>query len=163
MRDDREVAEEIVTRLNEKKRLFKEFEAVSEQMMTDSADGIDQMVECVEQREQLKTQIDELDQRIRETAGQSADGEAMLRASKNLCDFATLKEAYREIYSAGQEIFGIISRIQNMDPQIRKNMDTMMEELQRRIKQNKKNAKFTGYINNMGLKPSTGVLYDKKR
>lgn len=163
MRRDGEIAKEIIVLLNEKKRLFEEFEAVSEQMMTDSADEIDQMIDCVERREQLKEQIDGLDQRIQDTAGQSADGGEMLGAAKNLCDFSELKEDYREIFRAGQEIFGIISRIQNLDPQISKNMETMMEELQRRIKQNKQNTKFTGYMNNMGFQASKGVLYDKKR
>lgn len=163
MNSDRETTKEVIGLLKEKKQLFEKFEAVTDQMMTDSFDQIDQMIDCTEQREQLKQQIDALDLRIRETAMQSKDGDQIIRVSKNLCDFKGLSPEYREIFEAGQDIFRIISRVQIADPQIQKNMEAMMEELQQRIRQNKKNTKFTGYIKNMGIQASKGALYDKKR
>lgn len=163
MKREEEIAAEIVILLREKRQLFERFEMVTEQMMTDSAEEIDRILECVEEREQLKEQIDELDQKVNETAMQSVDSGIILRAAKNLCDYSELKESYRDIFRAGQEIFGIIARIQDADLQISKNMESMMEELREKIKQNKQNSKFTGYMNNMGNQRSTGVLYDKKR
>lgn len=163
MNSDHETTKEVIGLLKEKKQLFEKFEAVTDQMMTDSFDQIDQMIDCTEQREQLKQQIDALDLRIRETAMQSKDGDQIIRVSKNLCDFKGLSPEYREIFEAGQDIFRIISRVQIADPQIQKNMEAMMEELQQRIRQNKKNTKFTGYIKNMGIQASKGALYDKKR
>lgn len=163
MNSDHEITKEVIGLLKEKKQLFEKFEAVTDQMMTDSFDQIDQMIDCTEQREQLKQQIDALDLRIRETAMQSKDGDQIIRVSKNLCDFKGLSPEYREIFEAGQDIFRIISRVQIADPQIQKNMEAMMEELQQRIRQNKKNTKFTGYIKNMGIQASKGALYDKKR
>ncbi len=163
MISERDIAESVVGLLREKAHLFEQFEAVTEQMMTDSFDEIDRIVECVEEREQLREQIDKLDQRIRDTAMQSPGGEQMIRASKNLCDYAEVKPEHQDIFTAGQEVFRIISRIQNADPQVSRNMEKMMEELQRRIRKNKTNTKFTGYINSMGIQASKGVLYDKKR
>lgn len=163
MKRDEEIAAELVLLLREKRQLFEQFELIAEEMMTDSADEIDRILDCVEEREQLMQTVDELDQKIKETAMQSVDGSTMLKASKNLCDFSELNESYQDIFRAGQEIFGIISRIQTIDPQINKNMESMMEELREKIKQNKQNSKFTGYMNNMGIQRSTGVLYDKKR
>ena len=163
MKTDRETAEEMVELLREKKELFEKFESVTEQMMTDSFEEIENVLKCVEQRERLRGQIDSLDQRLYETAMQSPKGELLLKASKNLCDYSELQQEFQMVFSAGQEIFRIISRIQNADPQINKNMETMREALRERIKENKKNTKFTGYMNNMGLQASKGAFYDKKR
>lgn len=161
--NDLETAKKIVVLLAEKKKLFEQFESVTGQMMTDSFDEIDGMLGCVDQRESLIGKIDELDRKIQTTAAQSENGELMLRASKNLCDFSALEPGYREIYLAGQALFGIISRIMDADPQINRNMETMMNELQHRIRENKKKSKFTGYINTMGIQASKGALYDKKK
>lgn len=163
MKADRDIAEEMAGLLGEKKELFEEFEAVTEQMMTDSFEEIDRMLDCVEQREQLRGRIDKIDQKLREAAAQSPRGELLLKASKNTCNYSELQEEFQTVFSAGQDIFRIISRIQNAEPQINKNMETMREELRNRIKENKKNTKFTGYMNNLGLQASKGALYDKKR
>ena len=158
-----EIEKELTELLREKARLFKRFELVTEQMMTDSPEDIDLIIESVSDREQLKQQIDGLDKKIRETAGRSGEGSLLLQASKNLCDYSELRPEQREIFEAGQELFGIITRIRNMEPQISRNMESMMSVLRERIKQNKTNSKFTGYMNNMGIQAAKGVLYDKKR
>lgn len=163
MKTENEISEIVAELLAEKKQLFEKFESVTEQMMTDSFDEIDMIVECVERREALRKQIDELDIKISSTAMECENGEEIVRASKNLCDFSDLNPALQKVFTAGQEVFGVISRIQSADPQAVKNMRAMLEELQQKIRQNKKNSKFTGYINSMGLQASKGALYDKKR
>lgn len=163
MKTDCEIAEEMIGLLRDKKKLFEEFEAVTEQMMTDSFEEIERILDCVEQRERLKEQVDGLDQKLGQCAMQSSEGESLIRASRNLCNYSELRQEFQPVFSAGQEIFRIISRIQNAEPQISKNMETMREALREKIKENKKNTKFTGYMNNMGLQASKGALYDKKR
>lgn len=163
MKTESVIAEIVAELLTEKKQLFEKFESITEQMMTDSFDEIDTIVECVERREALRKQIDELDIKISSTAMECENGEEIIRASKNLCDFSDLSPALQKVFTAGQEVFGVISRIQSADPQAVKNMRAMLEELQQKIRQNKKNSKFTGYINSMGLQASKGALYDKKR
>lgn len=158
-----EIEKDIIKLLEEKKILFGQFESVTEEMLTDSPDDIDLVVECVEERELLKEQIDELDKKIRQTAERSEDGALLIRASKNQCDYTELHPGQREVFETGQELFGVISRIKNMEPQIQKNMELMMSVLRERIKKNNSNSRFTGYINSMGIQASKGVLYDKKR
>ncbi|WP_125141494.1 hypothetical protein [Clostridium transplantifaecale] len=163
MKTENEISEIIAELLAEKKQLFEKFESITEQMMTDSFDEIDMIVECVDRREELRKQIDELDLKISSTAMECENGEEIIKASKNLCDFSEVSPALQKVFTAGQEVFGVISRIQSADPQAVRNMKAMMEELQQKIRQNKKNSKFTGYINTMGLQASKGALYDKKR
>lgn len=163
MKSENEISEQVTELLGEKKRLFEKFESITGQMMTDSFDEIDMVVECVEAREALRKQIDEIDLKIRNMAMECASGDTVIKASKNLCNFSELSPELQKIFTAGQEVFGVISRIQSADPQVVKNMETMMEKLQQKIRQNKKNSKFTGYINTMGLQASKGALYDKKR
>lgn len=158
-----EIEQEVAGLLKEKARLFKCFESVTEQMMTDSPEDIDRMIECVSKRESLKEQIDDLDMKVREAAGRSRVGSVIMKASKNQCNYSELQPGEREIFEAGQELFGIITRIRDMEPQIRKNMESMMSVLKERIKQNKNNSRFTGYMNSMGVQAAKGVLYDKKR
>ena len=100
-----EIEKEIAELLREKVRLFERFESVTEQMMTDSQEDIDLMIESVSEREQLKRQIDELDMKVRETAGQSEECGLLIRASKNLCDYSELRPEQREIFEIGQELF----------------------------------------------------------
>lgn len=54
-----EIEQEVAGLLKEKARLFICFESVTEQMMTDSPEDIDRMIECVSKRESLKEQIDD--------------------------------------------------------------------------------------------------------
>lgn len=163
MKTENDISEIVAELLAEKKQLFEKIESLTEQMMTDSFDEIDMIVECVDRREALRKQIDELDIKISSTARKCENGEEIIKASKNLCDFSALSPALQKVFTAGQEVFGVISRIQSADPQAVKNMRAMLEELQHKIRQNKKNSKFTGYINTMGLQASKGALYDKKR
>lgn len=158
-----EVEREIVALLQKKKQLFERFESITEQMLTDSPDAIDHIVECVKKRQELKERIDELDYQIDETVKRSENGSLLFEASKNRGDYSCLNEGQQEVFKSGQEIFEVIFRIRNMEPQIQKNMESMMGYLREQIKKNKNNTKLTGYMQTMGLQASKGVLYDKKR
>ena len=92
-----EIEQEVAGLLKEKARLFICFESVTEQMMTDSPEDIDRMIECVSKRESLKEQIDDLDMKVREAAGRSRVGSVILKASEPMQLFGASARRKRNI------------------------------------------------------------------
>lgn len=155
--------EELLKLLREKKERFLEYESVTVKMNQADADHVDTITEAVSRRQNLIWQIDTLDGKITALCRELPDGELVYEASKNRCDYSSLNEEQREIYTAGQEIFLVIGRIQEEEVLAAGVMNLVVEQLENRIRRNHQGRKFAGYFKNMNQSMGSGFLYDKKR
>ena len=90
------------------------------------------------------------------------EGRRLYEISKNRWDFRTLNEEEQALFSEGQEIFRVISRIQELEPGARAEMERVRDLLQEKIRKNNTNTKFTGYLKQMD-QGAKGMLYNEKR
>ena len=92
----------------------------------------------------------------------SPEGRRLYEISKNRWDFRTLNEEEQALFSEGQEIFRVISRIQELEPGARAEMERVRDLLQEKIRKNNTNTKFTGYLKQMDQGAKV-MLYNQKR
>lgn len=160
-----ETSKKVLELLEEKESLFLEYEKETEKMMTNSIEDTDKIVDALEAREDLIEKINYIDEDIRIACREDQNGAQILEAVFNRCGYGDVSGSSREVFVQGQKIFQIIARIQGMEPQIAVNIQEIKEQLQTKIRQNKKEIRFAGYFNHMGTGQSisNGFLYDQKR
>lgn len=160
-----ETSKKVLELLDEKEKLFLEYEKETEKMMTNSIEDTDRIVDALEARQDLIEKIDYIDEDIHIACREDQNGAQILAAAYNRCGYAEVSGSCQEVFEKGQKIFQVIARIQSMEPQIALNIQEIKEQLQTKIRQNKKEIRFAGYFNHMGTGQSVtnGFLYDQKR
>lgn len=159
-----ETYKELLELLREKKERFLEYESVTRRMQEADADHVDTITDAIGRRQSLIWQIDTLDDRIVTLCRELPQGELVYEACKNRCDISSLNQEQREVYKAGQEIFLVIGRIKEEEILAAGVMESVVGQLESRIRQNHQGRKFAaGYLNNMKQTMGSGFLYDTKR
>ena len=92
----------------------------------------------------------------------SAEGERLFEISKNRWDFRKLSEEEQSLFSEGQEIFTVMTRIRELEPGALAEMERVRNLLQDKIRKNNTNTRFTGYLKQMD-QGTKGMLYNQKR
>lgn len=155
--------EQLSMLLAEKKDLFLKYEEATSKMSEADEETIEIITHSIEARQQLIKKIDDLDARITDLCSEMPDGALLYEASKNRCGYAALSEEEKGIYHRGQEVFQVITRIQEEEALAVANMSRIVDRLQILIKQNHQEKKFAGYLKTMNQGLANGFLYDKKR
>ena len=124
---------------------------------------LEKLEQTLADREELIGRIDEIDRELLSCRDDSEEGRALYAAARNECDYETLSADEKQLFAEGQEIYKVLSRVQEAEGEIRREMESVMETLVLKIRQSNTNNRFTGYLKQMDYGESKGLLYDKKR
>lgn len=160
-----ETDRQVLALLEQKRELFGQYEEETEKMHAEVPEEVEHILEALEKREELAEKIDEIDGRIRELCDQSPYGNIIWSAVRNRCGLNELPEEYRDIFLEGQKIFQVVTRIQDLEKNIRIRLKEMQADTQKKLRQNQQVKKFSGYLEHQTYDSSvkSGFLYDKKR
>ena len=157
-----EMLDEMRKLLHEKKACFLQYEEETSRIASQEYREAEEFEAGIAARQRLIEEIDGIDERLKAMKNFSAEGERLFEISKNRWDFRTLNEEEQALFSEGQEIFRVISRIQELEPDARAEMERVRDLLQEKIRKNNTNTKFTGYLKQMD-QGAKGMLYNQKR
>ena len=116
---------------------------------------LEKLEQTLADREELIGRIDEIDRELLSCRDDSEEGRTLYAAARNECDYETLSAEGKQLFAEGQEIYKVLSRVQEME--------SVMETLVLKIRQSNTNNRFTGYLKQMDYGESKGLLYNKKR
>lgn len=157
-----ETLERMRALLRDKQELFLQYETETQKLLTEDLEAVDQIAEAVDAREALISRINAIDVKLRETAAASEGGLRLYEIAKNRCDYGTLSREEQQLFQDGQQIYTVMTRIQEMEKRARTGMEKITGALQEKIRQSNTNTRFSGYLKQMDT-GAKGVLYDKKR
>lgn len=157
-----EMLEEMRELLREKTACFLLYEEETRKMISDEVEAVAQIAAAVEARQELIEKIDGIDGKIRGLRDASCAGERLYGILKNECDYGSLSGEEKRLFSDGQELFKIMTRIRELEVRAAEGMGKIRDELQEKIKKNNVNSRFTGYLKQMD-QGAKGMLYDRKR
>lgn len=146
--------------LREKKELCLLYEKKTRTMTGQKPEELEQ---ALADREELIGRIDAVDEELSVCRDASEEGRAFYAAARNQCDYETLSAEEKQLFAEGQEIYTVLSRVQETEGEIRREMESMMETLLLKIRHTNTNNRFTGYLKQMDYGESKGLLYNKKR
>lgn len=146
--------------LREKKELCLLYEKKTRTMTGQKPEELEQ---ALADREELIGRIDAVDEELSACRDASEEGRAFYDAARNQCDYETLSAEEKQLFAEGQEIYTVLSRVQETEGEIRREMESMMETLLLKIRHTNTNNRFTGYLKQMDYGESKGLLYNKKR
>lgn len=130
---------------------------------TMTGQNMEELEQVLAGREELIGKIDEIDKELLAYRDGSKQGRAFYEAAKNECDYETLSAQGKQLFAEGQEIYAVLSRVQEAEDEVRREMESMMEDLLLKIRHNNTNNRFTGYLKQMDYGASKGLLYNEKR
>lgn len=157
-----EMLDEMRKLLHEKKACFLQYEEETSHIASRECCEAEDFEAGIAARQRLIEEIDGIDERLKAMRNFSAAGKRLYEISKNRWDFRTLSEAEQALFSEGQEIFTVITRIQELEPGARAEMERVRDLLQDKIRKNNTNTRFTGYLKQMD-QGAKGMLYNQKR
>lgn len=157
-----EMLEEMRKLLHEKNACFLQYEEETCHLASRECREAEDFEAGIAARQRLIDEIDGIDERLKAMKNFSADGNRLYEISKNRWDFRTLREEEQALFSEGQEIFTVITRIRELEPGARDEMERVRDLLQDKIKKNTANTRFTGYLKQMD-QGAKGMLYNQKR
>ena len=157
-----EMLEEMRALLREKTACFLLYEEETRKMISDEAEDVDQITAAIEARQRLIEKIDGIDGEIKKIRDSSPSGARLYGILKNECDYRNLSGEEKRLFSDGQELFKIMTRIHELEIRAAEGMGKILDELQEKIKKSNVNSRFTGYLKQMD-QGAKGMLYDRKR
>ena len=146
--------------LQEKKTAFLAYEQATDGLIMSNADTAPAFMQ---RRQELMDQISEIDDRIAALCFDADDGKLIALAVKNKCDRAQLPKEICPLFDLAQQIFAVINRIRQMEPQALDRMIIEKEALLAKIKDTNQGvgAKASRYYNSGFHTSDTGFLQSK--
>lgn len=152
--------------LREKKELCLLYEKQTKAMAghkLEEMEELERLDQALAEREDLIARIDEIDRELLAYRDESDQGRACYDAARNQCDYEALSAQEKQLFAEGQEIYAVLSRVQELEETIRREMESLMETLLLKMRHNTTNNRFTGYLKQMDYGESKGLLYNEKR
>lgn len=118
--------------LKTKLELFLKYESISRDMLECKPD---MFAPLFAKRDRLAQQIDETDAAIKSVCAADKDGEKLLGAAYNKCDFSDLDSEDVPLFKQGQDIFAVMSRISSFNPQIELRLVQLKDEAEKALKE----------------------------
>ena len=153
-----EMIDEMRKLLHEKKACFLQYEEETCRIASQECREAEEFEAGIAARQRLIEEIDGIDA----MKNFSAEGERLFEISKNRWDFRKLSEEEQALFSEGQEIFTVMTRIRELEPGALAEMERVRNLLQDKIRKNNTNTRFTGYLKQMD-QGTKGMLYNQKR
>lgn len=157
-----EMIDEMRKLLHEKKACFLQYEEETCRIASQECREAEEFEAGIAARQWLIEEIDGIDERLKAMKNFSAEGERLFEISKNRWDFRKLSEEEQALFSEGQEIFTVMTRIRELEPGALAEMERVRNLLQDKIRKNNTNTRFTGYLKQMD-QGTKGMLYNQKR
>lgn len=160
------VFERMMELLRDKKKLCLLYEKATGAMTgkkPEDLEELDWLEQALADREALIGRIDAVDGELLACGNDSREGRAFYDASRNQCDYETLSAQEKQLFAEGQEIYQVLSRVQEAEEEIRREMESLMEDLLLKMRHTNTNNRFTGYLKQMDYGASKGLLYNEKR
>lgn len=145
----------VIELLESKKQLFLKYEQASIAL---TYSDIEQMEFIVDEREQLKEEIDQIDEKIRQSAIAEQYGEAVWKAIKNQSNRSEVVSELLPLFDKGQEIFAAVNRIMQMEPLIIKHIEDTQKQLEQKIKDSNSIPKIKKYFDTIQTDLEDGSL-----
>lgn len=153
------IIDELIRLLNEKKELFIQYEIYTGRLTECPVEDIE---EYITQRGALANQIDKITDAIKCLCAGEKNGDALLAAINNTCKYDEVTQEGRALFSKGQEIFSVISRISEQEKQITPRMEELRTELLGKIKNASNTPKIAKYLSGLVTPPKNGDLIGEK-
>lgn len=118
--------------LKTKLELFLKYESISRDMLDCKSD---MFAPLFAKRDRLAQQIDETDAALKRLCAAEKNGDKLLSAAYNKCDFSDLDDALVPIFKQGQDIFAVMSRINSLNPQIELRLVRFKNEAEKSLKE----------------------------
>lgn len=159
------IDEQVIELLTKKIECFLKYEEETKKLTANGEDAVERITDALAVRQELIGEIDAIDADIRSVCEGAEDGRLLQDAAGNRCDYQRLTPEYQEVYQTGQQVFQIITRIQNEERLARASMEEVKNRFQKDIRQNQKVSKFSGYLKSMNYTEDVkkGFLYNAKR
>ncbi len=149
------MVQSVIELLELKKQLFLKYEQASIAL---TYSDIEQMEFIVDEREQLKEEIDQIDVKINQSAIAGQYGEAVWKAIKNQLNRSEVVSELLPLFDKGQEIFAAVNRIMQMEPLIIKHIEETQKELEQKIKSSNSIPKIKKYFDTIQTDLEDGSL-----
>lgn len=154
--------QQIIRLITAKKDSFLEYEALTQKLLDCPVEEIEALVAA---RAGLVERIDGLNAEIGQIVAQIEPSYPMLGAAiKNSCAYGSLEAALQEVFTRSQEVYGVINRIQNLDPLAVSRMESLKQEMLEQIAaaNTNKDANLQRYLSNTALKDHNFSVFGDK-
>lgn len=131
--------------LSAKKELFVRYEQLTEQMLTDS---IEKLADLTMRRQKLCNSIDKIDKEIVKEADKLPNGSIIVKALHLQCLRDQVPDSWLDFFDKVQEIFAIVNRVRQMEPEITARIQNELMAVTEKIKEN--NRSMTAYAAKFG-------------
>ncbi len=149
----------LCTLLEEKKKLFLDYEKATLGLLDCNADSAEQYII---EREHLAIEIDGINEKIAREASEMPAPQLVRDAAAASIDFEKVPSEYHCIFYAGQAVRSVISRVIVSDGQAKEYLERLRGQALESVKQNKQLPRIKRYISDLAAQPQTGSLRDKK-
>lgn len=152
---------EVIELITAKKNCFLEYEALTQKLLDCSVEEIEALVDG---RAELIAKVDELNEKIAQLCDQHDDSPMLREAIKNSCAYGELGSELRAVFTHSQEVYGVINRIQNIDPLAASRMESLKREMLENIAvaNTNKDANLQRYLSNTAMKDQSFSVFGDK-
>lgn len=149
----------ILCRLDEKEKLFEEYETLTNKIYESEFDN---MEEINLKRFSIAEKIDAIDKDISAVCQSLDNGDLIFNALKNRCNRSELSEDLKAIFDKTQSVFSVIQRIKMIEEMLMNRLVTNKAEIEKKIKAVSIAPKVTQYLNAVGGDAKTGMMFGSK-
>lgn len=151
MTQTKEIAQ-ITECLQEKNRLFAQYEEVTDQLVKFDAEKAEDLVD---ERDKISELVKKVNREIKNICDNASNGQELRDAMYNKVNWSNCSEEYQNIFKLGQETTACVSRIQRKDKAIVEYAETAKESIKEALKKQNaggmaKAAKYHRSTNPMG-------------
>lgn len=153
---------EVLELITAKKRLFCDYEALTQKLLDCPIEEIEALVIG---RGELIAKVEEIHQRLSILCQKNTKQYPMLQAAiKNSCTYGELDAELQAVFARSQEVYGVINRVQNIDPLATSRMQSLKQEMLDAIAaaNTNKDANLQRYLSNTALKNQSFSVFGDK-
>ena len=145
--------------LEQKKKLFEEYAAHTNEMTSCEIEELDYYIT---QRAELAIEIDQLDVEISAICDSDPEGELLRDAVANRGSFGDYSDELQQVYEAAGRIFSVINKVYRQEPQVISRMEEERDRLREKIKEESNTPKMVKYVRGLASPPETGIYFGDK-
>lgn len=107
----------------------------------------------------MAIEIDKIDEEMQNICAVDANGSQLADAVANRCEYGSLPQELRPVFSSAQEVFSIVNRILSQEQTILQRFEHLRDELQEKIKASQNTPKIEKYLSGLAEQPQGEASY----
>lgn len=144
---------QLCTLLEKKIELFTEYEKETLELIKCEPEG---MEHYIIRRTELANEIDGVTEEIGKACDADPNAKLLYETASAQIPYSQVPPEWRPVFERAQNMFSVISRIQQSDSQIVERMEGIRKDAKERIKQNQHMPKIKKYLTDLSSKPEEG-------